>query len=159
MKKMKTLDEVIKALRCTDPEVDPETKCNDCPYKEFRMSDLWYVGPSCLDVMFADARHYLWEFRTEQNILRDRKEHYEYWEHKYYAELEKNDPLSWDELRQMDEKPVWATFDNENGTWYVAKVYDDEVVLYEWGQEFGERISGTWDYTPKRWQAYRKERE
>lgn len=75
-----------------------------------------------------------------------------------FAKWKQNPPLTWDELRTMDGKPVWATFDNENGTWYIAKVYDDEVVLYEWGQEFGERISGTWDYTPKRWQAYRKER-
>ena len=70
----------------------------------------------------------------------------------------RNDPLTWDELKTMEGRPVWATFDNENGTWYIAKVYDDEVVLYEWGQEFGVRISGAWDYTPKRWQAYRKER-
>lgn len=69
MKKMKTLDEVIKALRCTDPEVDSETKCNDCPYKEFRMSDLWYVGPSCLDVMFADALHYLKAYRDDKDDL------------------------------------------------------------------------------------------
>ncbi len=71
---------------------------------------------------------------------------------------EANNALTWEELHTMEGKPVWATFDNENGTWYIAKVYDDEVVLYEWGQEFGERISGAWDYTPKRWQAYRKER-
>ena len=60
---MKTLDEVIKALRCTDPEVDPGTKCNDCPYKESHIDELWYVGPSCLDEMFADALHYLKEYR------------------------------------------------------------------------------------------------
>ena len=72
---------------------------------------------------------------------------------------ENNVALSWDELNGMDGKPVWATFDNKNGTWCIAKVYDDEVVLYEYGDEFGERISGSWDYTPKRWQAYRKERK
>ena len=60
---MKTLDEVIKALRCTDPEVDPETKCKDCPYKESHINELWYVGPSCLDEMFADALHYLKEYQ------------------------------------------------------------------------------------------------
>lgn len=61
---MKTLDEVIKALRCADPEVDPETKCKDCPYKESHIDELWYVGPSCLDEMFADALHYLKEYQT-----------------------------------------------------------------------------------------------
>ena len=74
---MKTLDEVIKALRCTDPEVDPETKCNDCPYKESHRNELWYVGPSCLDEMFADALHYLKAFAAKRKVLEYKEKHYD----------------------------------------------------------------------------------
>lgn len=96
---MKTLDEVIKALEICDETVT--ANCPNCPY-DFDCENV----PR--EDLRADALHYLWEYRTEQQILRDRKEHYEYWEHKYYAELEKNDPLTWDELKTMEGKPVWV---------------------------------------------------
>ena len=135
---MKTLDEVIRALEvCTSDHGG----CDGCPY-----------DPDCTpDYKWDDAIFYLKEYRDYRNsdktvIGND-----------CVSEAE-NNALTWQELNGMDGKPVWATFDNENGTWYIAKVYDDEVVLYEWGQEFGEIISGAWAYTPKRWQAYRKER-
>ena len=125
---MKTLDEVIKVF----------TKCFDNTYN--------IVPLECEPEYGENALQYLKWYKD----LADDSE--------AFADWKENPPLSWSELQHMDGKPVWATFDNENGTWYIAKVYDDEVVLYEWGQEFGERISGAWDYTPKRWQAYRKER-
>ena len=169
---MKTIDEVIDAMeRCSRPHY---FDCTGCPYED----DEAETGCHSED-RDADVLHYLKAFRDAKDALdterersieaycqwKDAKEKLEaqtsqmMWVDKHFKFEEPNNPLTWDELQQMDGKPVWATFDNENGTWYIAKVYDDEVVLYEWGQEFGERISGAWDYTPKRWQAYRKERK
>lgn len=153
---MKTLDEVIElSERCTLPYPGD---CLNCEY---------FDDETCYDCrckIIADAINYLKEYKRDKDELDSTRLAYidiltDYVALKnFWAESQANPPLTWDELREMDGKPVWATFDNENGTWYIAKVYDDEVVLYEWGQEFGEIISGAWAYTPKRWQAYRKER-
>lgn len=133
---MKTLDEVIKALlRCTNPATDQETKCNDCPYKELHISELWYVGPSCLDEMFADALQYLKWYKELADDL------------EVYTEWKENPPLSWDELKQMEGKPVWieGPLITEGPHWIIvgpSHLYDGKIVGYG-----------------KTWQAYRKEKE
>ncbi len=182
---MKTLDEVIKALRCTNPETDPETKCNDCPYKEFRMSDLWYVGPSCLDVMFADALHYLKEYSSNQDTIAEQLEELEQ-KNDHVCEMAKticeeydrlcnrlaeeyrNDPLTWDELKAMEGKPVWVeqTMIFEEGTpeeyqqdvkeWMIISAIHNkqgwvDMVDVEDGELQFDRKDNTW-------KAYRKER-
>lgn len=141
---MKTLDEVIKAWSICFSD-NSRSNCTGCPYADEDGE------AACFNHDREDALRYLKAYRDDKDELTALRA--------YWAEQQANPPLTWDELNAMEGEPVWATFDNENGTWYIAKVYDDEVVLYEWGQEFGERISGAWDYTPKRWQAYRKERE
>ena len=141
---MKTLEEVIKALRCTDPEVDPETKCNDCPYKEFRISDLWYVGPSCLDVMFADARHYLKVLQKMQKAQPLEKSE---WDELY------NQPLTWDELKAMEGKPVWYEHEFWKGWIILGKV--EQGVTCEMIPDREERWYIVKDGSAK---AYRKER-
>ena len=63
-----------------------------------------------------------------------------------------NDPLTWDELRQMEGKPVWVEEKDMPSTWII--IWDvTENWLYPTGcdayrhEEYG-----------KTWQAYRKER-
>lgn len=132
---MKTLDEVIRALRCTNPATDQTTKCDDCPYKELHIDELWYVGPSCLDEMFADALQYLKWYKE----LADDSEAYVKWK--------ENPPLTWDELQQMEGKPVWieGPFITEGPHWIIvgpSHLYNGKIVGYG-----------------KTWQAYRKEKE
>lgn len=173
---MKTLDEVIKALRCTDPEVDPETKCNDCPYKEFRISDLWYVGPSCLDVMFADALHYLKNYRDTKEWLDLEKRNYaeavkncEMAEAKYTQmtlDMNRNVPLTWEQLKGMEGKPVWIELLNhdmwddpshrvDSEWWVIGEVRKDDIILATYLDEM-ELFE---DDLGVIWQAYRKERK
>lgn len=116
------------------------------------------------DPILIDALHYLNEYRMEQKILSDRKEHYEYWEHKYYAELEKNDPLTWEQLKQMKGKPVWVEYmDDKQQTGWALIVKNPErptfgkPKLFAFVREEGKfylTISGY----GRRWQAYRKEK-
>lgn len=185
---MKTLDEVIKALKCTDPAVDQETKCNDCPYKDLHNIDgLWYVGPSCLDEMFADALHYLKEYREKSHqldigIAENRRFFEQYGEEMQriheiedeYHELKDwwaeeyvtNDPLTWDELKQMEGKPVFIKLLDhdiwedpahrvDSEWWIVGEVRKNDIIVATYLDEAElceEDLGVTWN-------AYRKERE
>lgn len=78
---------------------------------------------------------------------------------------ENNVALSWDELRQMEGKPVWVEADDGKYTsWFVVgnffsyfekEDFDAHVNLYNFGRamEFSKETYGGY------WQAYRKERE
>ena len=70
-----------------------------------------------------------------------------------------NEPLSWDELKQMEGKPVWVEVD---GNWYgkfwafVEVENDAYVSFYQKGQDYPEDL---WKRDMcKTWQAYRQER-
>ena len=84
---MKTLDEVIKGI-----EHCHEDNCMDCPY-QFEPKDF-----GCVDqANYTDALHYLKEFQGLSKM----------WNDKLDKEQE-NPPLTWDELKQMEGKPVWV---------------------------------------------------
>ena len=63
------------------------------------------------------------------------------------ADLEDNPPLDWEQLKQMEGKPVWVKESAENGLWWTYWVIwqGDNAILPKK------------DYSTK-WQAYRKER-
>ena len=134
-KKMKTLDEVISTMEYEAAYNGGEARGYD-----------------------PDALYYLKEYRTEQKILSDSKKHYEYWEHIYYTELEKNNPLTWDELCTMEGKPVWVVqhHGDTKGWLLILRKYNDVVTcttkhgnsFYLYKANYGEK-----------WQAYRKESE
>lgn len=84
---MKTLDEVIKANECCN-HGEPDSRCEYCPYNG--------IGACCLE-RESNALHYLKEYRTLQ-----------YGYIKAIANLEDNPPLTWDELKTMEGKPVWV---------------------------------------------------
>lgn len=144
---MKTLDEVIKAYEiCLN---DNETSCHDCPYTEFNAEGKWACS-LCGDCT-EDALHYLKEYREKHDdILRME-------EALGYCEIMDNPPLSWDELKQMEGKPVWVEYEKNGNHWLIITdiksngavgrgVYGENAPLYK------DRIGTDW-------QAYRKERQ
>lgn len=101
--------------------------------------------------VFADALHYLREYQRYQNTP-SRIGH--------MAMCDENEPLTWDELKGMEGKPVWVEQMESGkayGKWllvqtppclddvYMVSRYRERILLYE--SEMG-----------KIWYAYRKER-
>lgn len=113
-----------------------------------------------------DALHYLKEYKnTDENYKKaiahvtEVIDHYE----KMVADyLSVNNPaLTWDELQQMEGKPIWMEFTYHNPEetykyWTIVKYFDND----EGGAKM---ITGTGVYHKcvigTDWQAYRKERE
>ena len=119
---MKTLDEVIDAMeRCSKPHYFERA---GCPYED----DDAETGchPDDRD---ADALYYLKEYRSEKAMWEADRKGYLDWIEQYkesrekhqqaVIELKKNPPLTWDELKDMEEKPVWIEFLNEIGRAHV----------------------------------------
>ncbi|MBQ6508059.1 MAG: hypothetical protein IJI07_01175 [Flexilinea sp.] len=134
---MKTLDEVIKANECCD-HGEPDSRCEDCPYNG--------IGACCAE-RESDALQWLKGYRAhiELDKLRDKCE-------------TKNDPLSWDELKQMEGKPVCVElYGSDFDEWVLIHGWNDDIMWFA-------DCNGTL-YTEKEcrlgqtWQAYRKERE
>lgn len=104
----------------------------------------------CNGGFLDDALYYLREYQTTQTAYI-----------KAMADLEDNPVLTWDELKQMEGKPVWV---EENWHKYEAKYwsihhgisdgYDGDEILYL--QPFTTLSKNNMGKT---WQAYRKERE
>ena len=159
---MKTLDEVIKAYEiCLNEEC-----CDDCPYTEHDAEGRWACS-LCGDCP-RDALHYLREYRDTRAQLLDgmkRLEGYELMFIKAMADLEDNPPLTWDELRQMEGKPVWVEVLKESGDHYKWEgqwmIIDDfmqgALGTYCQFKEWHKTLINT-TYGDQ-WQAYRKERE
>ena len=105
--------------------------------------------------IFEDALHYLKEYReTTGNPDGDHQQLIK--AQALLQDFYRNDPLSWDELRQMEGKPVWIIDANNKGRWYLVKAIDEEAIFTDfWGNS---GIGYPKDYG-KSWQAYRKERE
>lgn len=142
---MKTLDEVIKAYEVCHASV---LSCEGCPYdngERYRDSDCY----------IADALFYLKEYREKHDdILRME-------EALGYCEIMDNSPLSWDELKTMQGKPVWVEWTKtEESYWcFVGEWFDDdEMRIYHIGRDYADYIHKT-IYTPDIVQAYRKERK
>lgn len=81
-------------------------------------------------------------------------------------EFYRNDPLSWDDLLSMKEKPVWAEYYDpiddksgwKSGKWVLVDHYDnDEIEFFPMGAEYPDYVRKE-QYHPSGWQAYRKER-
>ena len=85
---MKSLDEVITANECCD-HGEPDSRCEDCPYNG--------IGACCAE-RESDALHYLKDMKNleeDYNILYNK-----YW--REFNQQQENPPLTWDELKQMD---------------------------------------------------------
>lgn len=134
---MKTLDEVIKAIEyCT--EID-DYCCECCP---------GFEEPDCY--VPKDALQYLKEFQGLSKM----------WNDKLDTEQE-NPPLTWDELKQMEGKPVWIEMDGYKPSWGIVMNQDKRngrLMLCGY-DEAAIRIEINEEGEGNGWQAYRKERE
>ena len=181
------MDEVITAL-----EMCTADKCiclSGCSYSYLAAGE-----DSCeyhaIPAMQTDALYYLKDYRMlaadfaeKRKDLEAEKARYqeairncEAAENKYHQlseELRKtsaelgNEPLTWDELREMKGKPVWICLGNEcdnhdlwGGMWRIIGTFtgrNDELAcmttLEKYPDSFWKKSMG------KTWQAYRKERE
>lgn len=136
---MKTLDEVIQALEwCIS---DTEDDCAGCPYDG--------EDGGCHQ-RNLDALHYLKEYQRLQIAFL-----------KALADLEDNPSLTWDELKQMEGKPVWIMWtvkgEWNHGDWNLVHAQLDDRVWFTDGN--GEIYDLPQDQQGIFWQAYRKERE
>ena len=62
-----------------------------------------------------------------------------YYLKKYRAEQQENPALTWDELKQMEGKPVWVEFLNDdpwaNSWWVVGEVRKDDIIIAQYLDE------------------------
>ena len=145
---MKPLTEVIEdAERCLLPFPGD---CLNCPHFDSTDDDLGY---DCQKKILRDAVGYLREYQRYQNTPSRIG-------HMAMVDLEDNTPLTWDELLQMEGKPVWVvnTINSVNiNEWLLFSGLRSEnlaVFIDRWGSKtIGEKV--TFGVS---WQAYRKER-
>ena len=104
----------------------------------------------------ADALNYLRAYRDDRNDLTALRA--------FWAEQQANPPLTWDELRQMEGKPVWVEWSEEIigdyfqfHAWFLVEWIndnEDEIIMQN---KYGKRMIR--HKNDNDWQAYRKERE
>ena len=145
---MKTLDEVIKAL-----ETDPVPMA-------------YTARLSVHEDIMTDALHYLQTYRADKEWLELEKRNYaegvancEKAEAKYtqmILDANRNEPLTWDALRQMEGKPVWVEGTIILSHWQIIDWVDDDKMIC--GDKLGIRVSLFKNVMGITWQAYRKER-
>lgn len=141
---MKTLDEVIKAFECCE-HGEPYSNCKECSYIS--------IGFCCLE-RENDALHYLKEYKANQEDPDGDHQQLE----KCRALLQdfyRNDPLSWDELKSMEGKPVWieqTITKKVYSGWVIAKAVTEDYLNTQ------ERLFWQRDFD-KTWRAYRHERD
>ena len=131
---MKTLDEVIAYF-------DNQTQQRHV-----------YLTEDAEDI-YNDALQYLKEFkrisaRLEKIALGNITE-----------TLEKldNPPLTWEELKTMEGKPVWVEDGLENGEWYIIECFTESGRFIAHDRYADDTVFKAIDMG-NMWQAYRKER-
>lgn len=138
---MRTLDEVIKAMEmCTTCPEDDEM-CPGCPYADEQ------GNPECLGQDKEDALHYLKEYQRYQNTPSRMVR---------MAMCDENNPLTWDELKQMLGKPVCVEHKYYNKWLIVYEVYENTIVLD--GNGWYTQYFSDDNDKEVRWKAYRRER-
>ena len=144
---MKTLDEVIKAFEwCCNDDND---ECDECPYNGEK--------DGCHQ-RNLDALNYLRAYR-DTRFLADKQRKYL---KDRIADIE-NPPLTWDELRKMEGKPVWIEGSHgciwDQKSWALINfTHDGDMYCLVIEPKAGCFCIGEEDYGTD-WQAYRKERE
>ena len=128
---MKTLDEVIEELQYWDT-------CDEYP-------ECFYD-----DEVNRDALHYLKEYKRVQNKI----EKIALGSVEDTLDKLDNKPLTWNELKTMEGKPVWIENNLIKPHWDIIAQIDDnaDVTFYVMGGFETKEFYG------KTWQAYKKER-
>lgn len=151
---MKKLDEVIDAMeRCIIP---PCFDCKGCPYED----DDAEVGCRS-DDRDADALHYLKTIETTENLYHDAVNELSKWKDEDWKD--RCLPLTWEELRMMEGKPVWVEILSDeidlSSRWMmVARETKAHSLPLAYTDDIGHWIFCHEDNLGKTWQAYRKER-
>lgn len=104
-----------------------------------------------------DALHYLREYRDKHEEMLQMEEALG------YCEMAENRPLTWDELKQMEGKPVWVELTFPEGAYsHWGIIWGFPKAGYEfmelWGFHEIQSFSVMQKEQGKTWQAYRKER-
>lgn len=141
---MIVLDEIIKAFECCK-DGSIESQCEDCPY----------VGiGNCCHEKDEDAL----------NFLKDFKRLSEMWNDKLDKEQD-NHALTWDELEQMQCKPVWVESHGDTTEyvgWAIIRYITNDIASFILTQEkdgfLSLEITVLKSYMGKEWKAYKKER-
>lgn len=133
---MNTLDEVIKRL-----EDDIHTADAD--------SQLIML----FDRDVVDALHYLREYQEQRDQIDALPDYYDLVN--FWVESQVNLPLTWDELEQMEGKPVWIQ-EGDYGYWIII----DNFSITSYGYHWLNSVEGCLEkeYMGISWQAYRKEK-
>lgn len=157
---MKSLEEVIEAEEICS-QMDAE--CSRCPYKA--------TAKGWCEEKDRDALHYLKVLKDILDPLKVKNISHEITCPQCNSVIaillpESNEPLTWDELKAMEGKPVWVEFlnydlwtDPEHHTdgswWVVGEVRKDDIIIAQYldEAELCEEDLG------EVWQAYRKERK
>ena len=154
---MRTLDEVIMNFEICRKARLNLISCDGCTYA---------IGDNdfCIDCNEIDVLEWLKGYRAhiELDKLRDKygetsqitcpKCHSEFVILPYA-----NNPLTWDELKSMEGKPVWIEDGLENGEWYIIECFTESGRFIAHDRYADDTIFKAIDMG-NMWQAYRKER-
>ena len=146
---MKTLDEVIKAWSICFSD-NSRSDCTGCPYADEDGE------AACFNHDRDDALIYLkayqWQMTNpdgdHQQLEKCRA---------LLSDFYRNDPLSWDELRTMEGKPVWVEqFNGDTKGWLLILRTNYDVITCT--TKHGNSFYLYKNHYCEKWQAYRKER-
>ena len=143
---MKTLDEVIKAHEFCVNSAITGAVCEECPA---------FAKPDC--EIREDALHYLKELKEERErknqMIADVYKALEAEKKRITEAVIYNPPLTWEQLKKMEGKPIWVEPVKE---WMLITEVDEKDcgiwLLSLDGLDYDLMLHGNW-------QAYRKERE
>lgn len=130
---MRTLDEVIKAWSICFSD-NSRSDCTGCPYAD---ED---GDAACFNHDREDALHYLKEFQGLSKMWNDKLD-----------KDQDNSALTWEQLKQMEGKPVYIVEDYGRNHWEIVDGVHDEDVSFGYFS-LDKDVFGT------EWKAYRKER-
>ena len=130
---MKTLDEVIKEL-------------------ENRQNFIMYYGQDGTEWQ-SDELYYLKEYRNQKEQIDALPDYYNLVN--FWTESHANPELTWEELEQMEGKPIWLVSGNYAG-WEIIEYIGKSLITKNNILETNYEVYHQKDFN-KSWQAYRKE--
>lgn len=148
---MKKIEEVIKAYVICMSYSNDDDDCKGCPYAE-------NGEPKCYGADKKDALYYLKEYKKVIDVMHEHGigsvwgitlPDPEKVEGKPDIDGCANMPLTWEELKQMDGKPIWIS----DFGWDIADGVGDDTMNTAFGITY-KRVNMNIE-----WQAYRKEKE
>ena len=101
------------------------------------------------DPILIDALHYLKD-------MKNLEEDYDILYNKYWREFNQqqaNPPLTWDELKTMEGKPIWV-----EGSWEIIDGCYEEYFSTDTGGIYYRKNDECYGDYGKDWQAYRREK-